>query len=617
MSEQLDFMELAQRAQRGDKGALDRLAELAAKRLRVYVYRLTLQEDLAADIVQETMLEMCRVLGNLKRTDRFLPWLYGIATNKLRHYYRSEQTMKRATALKSDMERTDTSRHEGLESLVGQELKEIVTGAIQGLRTRHRAVLVMRCYDGMSYAEIAESMGTSEFGTRMLFMRAKKALQKQLSKQGLGRGTLMAALLLFGKMTAPSEVAAAEISIGAATLNAGLAASTAAIATSKAALVTVATAGALTIGSVAGPGLLDNQVADSRDVVTNDWHLSNANVDDKTVEKAWYYFPEGKDGPLILRAQTEAPGQAPDWIIMQNGEENYHFDGRTVAINNANWYARDWRVMRLPTDTTSMQSFLNKVEGATIDVPYVSVRGKGAFIGTMRGGDQNLAPELSYRDNVLAEDVFQPGWEISGSPEDRRDLMHKRGWTYFQVSGLLNEQLVRGAGCIPLNYEVSKQRVPWLELTVGDLKLSDSRQGAVVRRKSTQKQVRYQSGSFFKGLARPWTGLHTLDVIRRDAAVEELWFETKPRAGSKIATVEVSAGALVIFYEVDLKNDLLSRIRIQQNGRQIGDLSFLYLDRLPKSDTRSSSLGSRTSYKQGVQVSECWIADLASGDLVD
>ena len=72
MSEQLDVSTLATRAQQGDKGAMDRLAELASQRLRVYVYRLTLQDDLTQEIVQETLLEMCKVLGNLKNTERFL-----------------------------------------------------------------------------------------------------------------------------------------------------------------------------------------------------------------------------------------------------------------------------------------------------------------------------------------------------------------------------------------------------------------------------------------------------------------------------------------------------------------------------------------------------------------
>ena len=82
---------------------------------------------------------------------------------------------------------------------------------MQKLRTRHKAVLVMRCYDGMSYGDIAESMGCNEFSIRMLFVRAKRALQKELLRNGFGRGSLLAALIVFGKMTAPSKAAAAQL----------------------------------------------------------------------------------------------------------------------------------------------------------------------------------------------------------------------------------------------------------------------------------------------------------------------------------------------------------------------------------------------------------------------
>ncbi len=80
----------------------------------------------------------------------------------------------------------------------------------------------MRCYDNMAYSEIAESMGCSEFSTRMLFVRAKKALQKELLSNGFSRGSLLAALIVFGKMTAPSKAAAAQLTVPAAALKVGL-----------------------------------------------------------------------------------------------------------------------------------------------------------------------------------------------------------------------------------------------------------------------------------------------------------------------------------------------------------------------------------------------------------
>nr|MBP8305121.1 hypothetical protein [Phycisphaerae bacterium] len=129
MSEQLDVTQLAMRAQQGDKWAFDRLAELASVRLRVYMVRVTLREDLADEMVQETLLEMVKILGRLKNADRFWPWLYGIATNKLRHHYRSEQTHRRAVALQTRPDEDVSDPQEGIENLVTQEIKEVVSAA--------------------------------------------------------------------------------------------------------------------------------------------------------------------------------------------------------------------------------------------------------------------------------------------------------------------------------------------------------------------------------------------------------------------------------------------------------------------------------------------------------
>ncbi|HOV78387.1 MAG TPA: RNA polymerase sigma factor, partial [Sedimentisphaerales bacterium] len=207
--QQLNEIELVEQAQRGDRQSLNTLAGIARERLRTYVYRLTQKDDLTQEIVQESLLEMCKILGKLQKTDRFWPWLYGIATNKLHRHYRTEKARKHVAASEEKRRGSLTQRQEGFEDLVGEELKNIVSGAMQKLKTRHRAVLVMRCYDNMAYNEIAESMGCSEFSTRMLFVRAKKALQKELLSHGFGRGSLLAALIVFGKMTAPNKAAAA------------------------------------------------------------------------------------------------------------------------------------------------------------------------------------------------------------------------------------------------------------------------------------------------------------------------------------------------------------------------------------------------------------------------
>src|SRR6056297_1412310 len=111
MSSNEEITRLVEHAKLGDKDSMNRLAESARGRLYAFVYRMTLKEDLSQDIVQESMLEMFKVLGKLKKADRFWPWLYTITYNKVRRHWRYEKRHK-AVSL-GEMEFSDDNKNEG------------------------------------------------------------------------------------------------------------------------------------------------------------------------------------------------------------------------------------------------------------------------------------------------------------------------------------------------------------------------------------------------------------------------------------------------------------------------------------------------------------------------
>ncbi|MBN2271286.1 MAG: sigma-70 family RNA polymerase sigma factor, partial [Sedimentisphaerales bacterium] len=250
MSDLESYIELVRKAQQGGKDATDRLAEIASLRLREYALRLTFDKDLTEDIVQESMLEMLRVFDKLKKAEQFWSWLYGIAYNKVRTHRRDQSRHKAASLSAVGAGIADEGKREVFAESVGGELKQIVLKAMAELKPQQRDVLTMRCYDRMPYEQIAELMGCSKFAAQALFYRAKKSLAKGLSRHGLGKGYLLAALVLFGKVTASSEAAAADITVTAATLKIGTAASLVAVATSKTAIVTMTAAAVITAGSL-------------------------------------------------------------------------------------------------------------------------------------------------------------------------------------------------------------------------------------------------------------------------------------------------------------------------------------------------------------------------------
>lgn len=575
---QVDEIELVERAQRGDRQSLNKLAMIARERLRTYVYRLTQKDDLTQEIVQESLLEMCKILGKLQKTDRFWPWLYGIATNKLHRHYRTERAMKHAQAAEERRRGPMREREEGFEDLVGDELKSIISKAMQKLRTRYKAVLVMRCYDNMAYSEIAESMGCSEFSTRMLFVRAKRALQKELLSNGFSRGSLLAALIVFGKMTAPSKAAAAQLTVPAAALKVGLAAGAVGLATTTTGIVSVAAAGALTVGAVvatsgpklppAGPAV--NPLAGGTRIVSPYATPATAH------EQYWYYFPEGPEGPMMLRAQSSNSTSR----LLQNDEANYSYHGGTVTINNYHMWLDDQSVMKLPTDSTELRGFLAQIEGIRNDIQPVSGRrGRGLLAVVQRTGDQANAetPWTISNSTVLDADYFQSDWPTDARILDNRDAMHRRGWTYFRIRGKVAGQEVAGTGRLPFAYAASKQHQPWLRLTIGDLTLVDGGSVATIQSAQGESPLKYRQGAFFSGLSRPWMGLHVMDTVRRDAAEQRARFETQLLPGGREARITVTSAQTKLIYTIDVEADLVRRIDFSVNGAPAGSLDFEYL----------------------------------------
>ena len=624
MDRQVSYIELVERARRGDKEGLNELAGMARERLRVYVYRLTLNDDLTQEIVQESLLEMCRVLGKLKQTDRFWSWLYGIATNKLHRHYRTERALRNAAASEERRRGPMKERQGGLENLVSQELKQIVSKAMQKLRTRHKAVLVMRCYDGMTYAEIADSMGCTEFSTRMLFVRAKRALQKELSRNGFSRGSLLAALVVFGKMTAPSEAAAAQLTVPVAATKVGVLASLVGLATTKTAIVSLTAVGALTAGTIVTNSQIDGDV-ENRAVRPggSTQIVSTLGASSTASGRYRYYFPNGPEGPVMLRAELARSADGPARQLLQNDYANYSHQDNTVSINNHRVWSADLSVMRLPTDSRTLTNFLTRVEGKTSKTQRVSATGKGLFVTVERAGEdeqdaQKTRPLTVRHSNALEEDYFRSDWPTSARTVDNRDAMHTRGWTFFRISGQVGEQNISGVGRIPFVYGTSQRHSPWLRLRIADATtLVDSDDGAVVFKADGTAAARYAQGSFFKGLGRPWMGLHSMDLVRRDAAEQRTSFETQVGDSGRDVQVTVVGTQITLVYTIDLEADLVRKIEFLEGGRSTGHLEFEYLQELDSDRgefTSPAGMDARISLRENQGI--LWLAQLAEGTFI-
>jgi hypothetical protein len=195
--------------------------------------------------------------------------------------------------------------------------------------------------------------------------------------------------------------------------------------------------------------------------------------------------------------------------------------------------------------------------------------------------------------------------------------MHKLGWTHFRISGQIGGQKVTGAGTMPLIYSAVRQVAPTLHLAIGDrIQIADGLDGTWRVDPRRSLRTHYPRGSFLEGLARPWMGLHTIDIIRRDAAARQVEFQTRLSHDRNRSQVMAVSDNLRIVYTIDMNQDWIESISLavqQPSGdwKDTGLLSFSY-DQLSspqdhRIDTRPVQ-GQETDSPPGIQ----WLMTLAT-----
>jgi len=572
-----EYNELVEQAFEGNRDALPKLVETIYGSLRSYVFRITLSEDLTDDIVQETILEMYKIFGQLRKSDSFWPWLCKIALNKIRSYSKTQSRRKHLLQKHAEELSRKSPNLEGLANMINDEIKQAIFYAMSKLTCQQKAVLSMRCYEDMPYAQIADIMGVSEFHSRLLFHRAKKRLQKQLTTAGFGRKGLLAALTIFGKMTAPNEAAAAQICVTSSTLAVGAVATTVAVATTKTA-ITLSAGGVITLGLITNASLNPPKATlqpphQQTHAVVQDSSITSEDTD----VEGYYYYPIGSDGPVMMRLSISTPKIS--YRVLQNDKGNYFLEkmGQKVTVNNYHYWNPDMSVMLLPTDSLELAAFLGNFEhrqpsprmnfSAAHDLLIASSKQKGT---------NNITFSIQNYD-ALMEERFQYNWPAESTVMDKRDSIHQQGWCYFIIKGTFKDRDISGLGQFPFKYPVSQKRPAWFALKIDDkIEIFDSGNRAVIKN-SNGSIASYPAQTFLTGLNKPWMGLHCIDTIRRDAALNRIAFKTELFSDKALCKVSLLHSKGTIEYTIDLYKDLIEKISfLDESGSPCGDIIFQY-----------------------------------------
>ena len=181
--------ELVERCQRGDLYSYEILVNRYRQRVYGLAYSMLRNEQDATDLSQETFVKAWQAIRGFKRNASFYTWLYRITTNLCIDFVRKRD--RRPTVpfeeavdpdADADVEVPPSNQPLPTDEAQRKELREQIDAALQELSPEHRAVIQLREYDGLEYAEIAKVVGCS-IGTVMSRLHyARKNLQKLLKE---------------------------------------------------------------------------------------------------------------------------------------------------------------------------------------------------------------------------------------------------------------------------------------------------------------------------------------------------------------------------------------------------------------------------------------------------
>lgn len=179
--------QLVERVQRGEKKAFELLVAKYQRKLMRLVSRLVRDPAEAEDVVQEAFIKAYRALPQFRGDSAFYTWLYRIGINTAKNYLIT-QGRRAPTSTESDAEDAETfDDADGLrdintpESLLAtKQIARTVNSAMETLPEELRVAITLREIEGLSYDEIAETMGCPIGTVRSRIFRAREAIAEKL-----------------------------------------------------------------------------------------------------------------------------------------------------------------------------------------------------------------------------------------------------------------------------------------------------------------------------------------------------------------------------------------------------------------------------------------------------
>lgn len=182
-----DEQPLVDLARAGDRNAFRQLVERHSHSVFRVAWRITGDEALAEDAVQEAFVNAWRRLDRFRGDARFGTWMHRITVNAALGLVRKRTRRREENLEDSEMDavmNTQSAKDPQPDQVMHQhDLGEATRVALAGLSDMERGAFVLRHFEEMSIREIGQAMDMNEGAVKQALFRAVRKMRVTLESQ--------------------------------------------------------------------------------------------------------------------------------------------------------------------------------------------------------------------------------------------------------------------------------------------------------------------------------------------------------------------------------------------------------------------------------------------------
>ena len=180
---------LMQRVRKGDQAAFRELFAKHNEAIVNFAFRFVGNRHRAEELTQDAFLQIFRARSRYEAKARFTTYLYRVVTNLCLNELRRFEYHGKTEPLEgrpneegeASREFADDNVPEAEDLLAGVETGTRIQKVLDKLPANQKSALLLSRVEGLSYAEVAECLETTESAVKSLIFRATQTLREQLA----------------------------------------------------------------------------------------------------------------------------------------------------------------------------------------------------------------------------------------------------------------------------------------------------------------------------------------------------------------------------------------------------------------------------------------------------